>query len=231
MSTTISNEIMQDILRNSSQNSIAWDRMRIGKFTASSVWKLMGDPRSKSDRESGKLSATAESYIVEKAMEEITGISANESFGRAIDHGNEWEETALSELRKVLGDPNGFTMKPAMALFNEYSGASADAIIPEEKIGVEIKCPFNSVNHYYHTQVVDAESLKEIAPEYYWQILMNMISYRYTRWIFASFDPRMPEGKRIHFTYIDPLIDDLNDLCYRLERAEDRKRSIVESLK
>lgn len=224
------NAIMNDIMKHSSQNSQAWDRMRLGKFTASKIWQLMNDPKTKADRESGKFSATGERYILERAMEEVTGISSDESFGRAIDHGNEWEEHALTKLKEALDLP--MVMKPPFKLFNDHSGASPDAFVdhPEfGRVGVEIKCPFNSINHFWHSQIIDAKTLKEIDSTYYWQIMMNCLTHQISRWIFASFDPRMPEGKMLHYCYIDPSIDELTDLCERLERAINRKMEIIQN--
>ncbi len=226
--TNYMNDVMQDILKHSAQSSAAWDKLRLGKFTASKVWQLMSDPKLKADKEAGKFSDTGEKYIIERAMEESTGMPCDEAFGRAIDHGNEWEETALLALRDQLNAK--MELKPAFGLFNEHSGASPDAFIYLDdgtRIGVEMKCPFNSINHFWHSQVDCAEKLKEIDKTYYWQVLMNCLTFKCTTWIFASFDPRMPEDKRLHFCYIEPCIDDLTELCKRIERAADMKQQIV----
>jgi hypothetical protein len=240
----LSKMILQDLLSHAPQNSAAWDRLRLGKFTASQIHKLMSDPRSKADKEAGKLSATAEGYVIEKAIEEITGLPAHEAFGRAIDHGNEYEEEALLLLKEKLDlDPEyRFEMKPSFSLFNDHSGASADAMIhidSKTRIGIEIKCPFNSANHFKHSQIMQAddstqevaEILKEIAPEYYFQVLMGCLSYRCSTWIFASYDPRMPEGFKLLYRYLHPTIDDLNELCRRIEIASERKEQILNQIK
>lgn len=240
----LSRNIITDILKHSPQNSHAWDQMRLGKFTASQIHKLMSDPRSKADKEAGNLSAGALTYVIERAMEDITGLPAQEAFGRAIDHGNEFEEEALLLLEEKLDLPAlyKYEMKPPFALFNDHAGASADGLIHIDyngKIGIEMKCPYNSANHYKHMQILQAEDssdlaaeiLKEIAPEYYYQILMGCLSYRASAWIFASYDPRMPEEYRLIYRYIHPRIDDLTDLCKRLEKAIDKKCEIIATFK
>lgn len=236
------NEILADLENHSPQGSALWDRIRLGKFTASGIWQLMSDARSKSDRESGRFSQTGEKYIVEKVVESISGMSNDESFGRAIDHGNEFEETALTELSVQLNSSDqfvtgSFVMKPPFRQFNDDSGGSADALIKYKvdseiiDVGVEMKCPFNMVNHFWHTQVNDAESLKEINSNYYWQCLMNCLAYRCRRWIFASFDPRMPNDRlRLHWSFIDPPVDDLTELCERIERASKRKHQLISEM-
>lgn len=212
------------------QRSEAWDKLRLGRFTGSGISALMTDPKTKAAKESGELSETAKKYIYEKVMEEVTGQSANEATSRAIDWGNEWEEHALKELQKAIACPDDrFEFKPAFKLFNDYFGCSPDAFawLPDfERVGVEIKCPWNSVNHYLHSQVQTAEDLKKVNPDYYWQVLGNMLTFNLPAWIFASYDPRQPENRRLHYVVIEAEIDALNELCERMEAAHEFKQTI-----
>ena len=48
---------------NTLQNTSEWYASRLFRFTSSELGKLMTEPRSKADKEAGKLSATAEEYI------------------------------------------------------------------------------------------------------------------------------------------------------------------------
>jgi hypothetical protein len=196
----------------------------------------MCDPRSKADREAGKLSVSAEKYVVEKAMEIVTGESQDHAYGRALDWGNEWEEFALNELHKRLElDTQGevrMVMKPPFKLFNEYSGCSADAIIYDREMDplliVEIKCPFNSTTHFYHSRVTDGQSLLKENEDYYWQVQMNMLVHQTTAAYFASYDPRQPEHRRLHYARIEADIEALQSLCERLDRAEAIKQRYVQ---
>ena len=119
------NKYVQDALIQSAQQSVAWDRLRLGKFTGSGISALMTEPRTKAEKESGAFSQTALKYIHEKMMEEVIGQVCYEASGRALDWGNEWEETALKELAKHIGSPAEKThLKPSFKMFNEYSGCS-----------------------------------------------------------------------------------------------------------
>ena len=95
-------------------------------------------------------------------------------------------------------------------------------------VGCEIKCPWNSVNHYLHSQVTDAEELKRVNSDYYWQILGNCLTFNLPAWVFASYDPRQPEHRRLHYCVIEPEIEELTLLCERMEAAQVLKLEILE---
>jgi exodeoxyribonuclease (lambda-induced) len=226
------NKYVQDALIQSAQQSVAWDRLRLGKFTGSGISALMTEPRTKAEKESGAFSQTALKYIHEKMMEEVIGQVCYEASGRALDWGNEWEETALKELAKHIGSPPEKTeLKPSFKLFNEYSGCSPDAFMyhahHDIEVGVEIKCPFNSINHFYHSLVVDGESLKETNSDYYWQVQMNMLTFGITTWIFASFDPRQPDHKILQYSFIHFHPEDCELLCEKLDKAYAYKQNLL----
>jgi hypothetical protein len=226
------NKYVQDLLIQSAQQSLAWDRMRLGKFTGSGISALMTEPRSKADKDSGAFSQTALKYIHEKLMEQVTGQVCYEATGRALDWGNEWEEVGLKKVAEHLKSPEEQTqLKPSFKMFNEYAGCSPDAIMfdgrIEQVVGVELKCPFNSLNHFHHSHVVTAGDLKEVNADYYWQIQMNMICHNLPLWIFASFDPRQPENRMLHTAYIELVIEDAELLCQRMQRAYEYKEQLL----
>ena len=230
------NKYVTDALTYAGQGSELWEKMRLGKFTASGIGALMTEPRSKADKDAGKLSQTAYKYVIEKAIEAITGQSHDESYGRAIDWGNEWESHSLDELNKaLLAAGHVFTMekKPAFKLFNEYSGASADALLTLDDgsvIGVEIKNPFNPVNHYIHATVSSWQELADVNSDYYYQILFNMVCYGCTSWYFASYDGRQIEHRRLHYVHLvadDAILSEMAVLCDKVQKAEAHKQQIV----
>jgi hypothetical protein len=231
--------MLQDLLNKLSgeiaQNTAAWDRIRLGRFTASKVWQLIGEPRSKAAKEAGLFSETGERYIVQTITEELTGLPAEETWGRAIEWGNEYEEEAIVTLSDKMGVERAdyVQFKPPFTLFNEYAGGSPDAKFyladgsgGYRWVGIEVKCPFNSINHFWHSQVVDAETLKEIDPTYYWQVCLNILCQRAAEWVFCSYDPRYPEPQRIHWAFIYPSVDDLTLLCEKIDKAWIRREEI-----
>jgi hypothetical protein len=225
------NPYLNEYLISVAQNSSAWDKLRLGRFTGSGISALMTDPKTKAAKEAGEMSETAKKYIYEKVMELVTGQSANEATSRAIDWGNEWEEHALRQLQIALDSPEESTeLNPSFKLFNDYFGCSPDAFMihPEfGPVGCEIKCPWNSVNHFHHSQIETAEDLKRVNSDYYWQVMGNMLTFNLPAWVFASYDPRQPEHRMLHHTVIlfDP--EAAANLCEAMEKAQKMKMQIL----
>jgi hypothetical protein len=232
--------MLQDLLNKLSgeipQNTAAWDRIRLGRFTASKIWQLMGEPRSKAAKEAGLFSETGERYIAQTIAEELTGCPVEETWGRALDWGNEHEEEAILALADKMGveKPEYIQFKPPFTLFNEYAGGSPDAKFYLSDgnggyrwVGVEVKCPFNSINHFWHSQIIDAETLKEIDSTYYWQVCLNILCQRAAEWVFCSYDPRYPEAKRVTWSFIYPSVDDLTTLCEKIDKAWTRRADVM----
>lgn len=228
----LSESLKHEVLIASAQNSKAWDVIRLGRFTGSGISKLFTEPRSKADKEAGKLSETALTYIETKAMEYVTQQPIGDFSSKATDWGNEWEETALRELAKTLKCPEDqVEMKPNFVLYGDYSGASPDAymVVDGIRCGAEVKCPYNSVNHFKHSKVTDAATLKEVDEDYYWQVQANMYFNKMPFWIFASFDPRQPEHRRLHHAVIYAVPSDMELMLQKLEKAEAMKQDIIKN--
>ena len=221
-----------DVIRQASQNSIAWDKVRLGRFTGSGLGKLFTEPRSKADKDAGKMSQTALTYIEEKATEIVTGEAVGEYSSKATDWGNEWEEHAIRELAKSLGvSDENLVLKPHFVVYGDYSGASPDCYMTIDgvKIGGEVKCPFNSSVHTYRLRHVrNAQELKDEESDYYWQIQANMFFNKIPLWYFASYDPRFPEHKRLHKFPVEANVEDQKLMLDKMEKALILRDEIVE---
>jgi hypothetical protein len=227
----LANKYIQDAIQGVPQNTIAWDKIRLGLFTGSGVADLMVKPKTIADQQAGKLSATAEKYVISKVMEMVTGQGQSNAYGNAIDWGNEWEEQALKEVAKALSCKlEDCEFKPNFKRFNAYSGASPDGIFYAPvlglKVGIEVKCPYNSIYHYNHCKVLNGNDLKSISPDYYWQVQMNMLTFNLPCWIFASYDVRQPIHRQLHWAVIEANIEDMEDLCKAMEKAQELKEYI-----
>lgn len=227
----LTDTISIDIMLHAAQNSRAWDKIRLGRFTGSGIGKLFTDPRSAADKAAGNLSQTAITYIEEKAMEIITGEAQGEFSSRSTDWGNEWEEHALQVLADKIGSLEDKTvLKPRFVEYGTYSGASPDAYMQYngERVGVEMKCPFNSVIHMRHSRVTCGEELKAHDADYYWQVQANMFFHKMPLWLFCSFDPRQPEHRRLHIAeiYANPADQEL--MLRKMEQAEKMKQELIE---
>ena len=203
------------------QSEDKWLEARGTRFTASEIHKLMGASRSGSP-----LSKTAETYIYEKAAEILTG-ERKMAFGAALDWGKEQEPNAFHTFSQLdfqewtyYGGEN-YVFIP----YGENSGYSPDGL--SDNAILEIKCPFNSGIHLKNFNIYDADGLKDIHPEYYWQMQLGMIAANLDKGYFVSYDPRMPQAKQVHIAEIERH-DVEFDIREKLEVASELLNNILQ---
>lgn len=87
--------------------------------------------------------------------------------------------------------------------------------------GVEIKCP-ESINHLDNLKIRSRDDLLNMRPEYYWQIMFQMLCTGAEFWYFASYDPDfIDDGKKMVFLQIARDNDAIERLKKRLYRLID----------
>ena len=196
-----------------SQYTPEWFVERQGAFSGSSVWKLMTDPRSKSEQ----ISATAETHIIEKVWEALSGqtISGVDNFATAW--GNEHEPIAKKWYTKLTG----IEVKEAPLCYKpELEGfvGSPDGYLGEDGI-IEVKCPFNGGNHLKHCMISSDEYFKKEHKDYYWQCqsYMYLTDRKYTK--FVSFDPRINSDFGLFIYHLNRNEEDINAMVERIKQA------------
>lgn len=170
-------------MNNELQRTEDWYEQRKGKVTASRLYDVAGKQKN------GNYYATRESYMMEIALEILTGISAssfkNEAMQRGIDLEPKAKEaytlTTMNEVQDV-----GFIDHPTIERF----GASPDGLLLDFlgeslKKGIEIKCP-NSTTHFKTLES------GEINPQYMYQMYAQMMCTGFDEWVFMSYDDRFP---------------------------------------
>ena len=165
------------------QGSEEWKFARLGLASASRFKDILSEPRSKADKEAGKLSDTACSYLCELAAEVLTGEQVELS-GRALEWGSDNEAEA-----RELYDMNYADVSEVGIILDDSCkfGASPDGLVGNDGM-IEIKCPYNSVNHI--KTVVSGEMPKEHMAQVQGNLMINE-----RQWCdFISFDPRI-KGK------------------------------------
>lgn len=139
------------------QRSEEWYKLRLGKFTASEIHKLLSTGSRKMTEEElesykkenpkGKrttidcLGDTFETYCFEKAVEIVFGIDEEESFTSFdMKRGIELEPIAFRKFQE-LKDLDFVEVKEAYFFpFGEDAGASPDGVVGNDGV-LEIKCP------------------------------------------------------------------------------------------
>ena len=179
------------------QSQEEWLKARANRFTASVVHKLMGSSRSGSP-----LSKTAETFVYERAAEILTGQS-KPVYGDALEWGIAHEQYAFFNFNQQNFEEWTYYGGETYVFipYGEYSGYSPDGLSSDAIL--EIKCPYNSGIHLKNFSIYDADSLKQIHPEYYWQMQLGMLATDLDYGYFVSCDPRMPEAKQLHIAEIE----------------------------
>ena len=167
------------------QRSLGWFRARLGNVTGSRCGDLMKAGRRKDET----FGETAKSYIMQLAAERMMNpaiVNDDELFAqyvectsvtsKALRFGTEQEGAARKLFSKVAGVE---VVEPSSCRHDTvpHFAASPDGLIlgsdGKPLACVEIKCP-NIDTFIRYTGIHDGASLKDINPQYYWQVQAEM---------------------------------------------------------
>ena len=200
-----------------------WKAQRLGKFTASEIWKLLKGGRKKDEM----FGQTALSYINEKIAEILTGEAPELTNVKALEWGSANELDAVElfarqhhETVEHFGGGN-----PQFFPFHSIAGGSPDALT--ESSVIEVKCPWNSANHVEflkgaRTSTPHNDWLRDNKEEYWAQIQFNMICCGKEFGYLVSYDPRVirPEH-RLAVLIVDRDEAFFSDIVSRLDAAKE----------
>lgn len=165
------------------QGTPAWYAARAGKVTASRISDVIAKIAS------GKPSALRATYAGELLCERLTGICEPGYVSPAMQWGKDCEPQAREAYEAKMGVEVyevGFVDHPEIAM----SGASPDGYVGEDGL-VEIKCP-NTATHL--ETLLGGNGPGKYAAQIQWQLACTG-----RQWCdYVSYDPRLPEGMRIH---------------------------------
>ena len=143
------------------QRSDDWFEARKGRFTASDIHKLLGVRG---------LGQTGESYIFEKAVEEVFGLDKEDTFVSSdMQRGVTLEPLAFRKFKEIKEFEFLDIQETTFFPYGLHAGASPDGLVGNDSI-LEIKCPrptkfFNLV----------AKGFEAIDKEYIAQMQMQML--------------------------------------------------------
>lgn len=164
---------------NSFQGTDLWFSERAGKITGSRFNDILPGKR-------GGYLKSRQDLMDQMIVEELTG-SPIESFGnRATGWGHDCEPSAISAYEEKYHDveQTGF-IEHCNDKLSSRVGCSPDGLICDTFGIIEIKCPFNSINHLNSALAM---------PEKHMAQVQGNMWVTDTHWCdFISFDPRMPE--------------------------------------
>ena len=163
------------------QGSEAWIQARLGRATASRIADVMAKTKS-------GYSASRENYMVQLALERITGVQADSYQSAEMRWGNDYEAAARAAYEVRIGalvEEVGSIPHPRI----DMSSASPDGLVFADGL-VQFKCP-NSATHLH--------TMRKKKPEggYVIQMMWEMACTGRAWCDYASFDPRMPDGLQL----------------------------------
>lgn len=199
-----------------------WLKQRIGRFTASEMHRLLTY-----ENKPDELPKGAETYILEKVVEVLTG-EATEGFkSDAMQWGNDKELEAIeifANKRDITIRSTGENQK--FVKYGNHAGGTPDGI--GHGFDIEVKCP-NSLTHFiYVSKIKDSETLKAVKKDYYYQMQSLMLFTGKKYGYFISYDPRYKmKSKRLHFARIERNEKDIEFIKQRLELAINLKKQML----
>lgn len=226
---------LNDILASQpTQHSLDWFRVRLGRFTGSEVGRLMKSGRGKDEI----FSKDALAYINEVVAERMLNPSVvmmDELFeeyllqvtasSKALAWGNDQELNARGLYASIT--KRKVTSCGAIQ-FCDYFADSPDGLCIEDNGAIEIKCPQNKTHTDYLVGVHDAESLKAVQPDYYWQCMAHMTVSGADWCDWMSYCPF--SKKPLHVVRIERDSSAIATLLDRLELAEQRANEMIQQI-
>lgn len=204
---------------NQHQRTPEWIRERMGRFSCSQLWRLMTEPKSKSE----ELSKGAITYIMECAAEKLTGLPAKDEFNsRYTDWGVENEPIAKGIYESVFETKVSNT---GYIAHGENFGGSPDGLIDADG-GIEIKCPYTITQHLYNRMLVDLRS----EPEYWFQVVGYLLITKREWFDFVSYHPSFPAKHQLKRIRIAAKDIDFKPIENKLKIATNKLNQILNDL-
>ena len=169
------------------QRTEDWFSARLGKVTASSLYKVLAKTKTGNGADRGN-------YMTQLVLERVTGSKAESYTKASMQWGIDQEpfaRAAYEASRGVLVDEVGFIPHPTI----EASGASPDGLVGDDGM-VEIKCPDSK------TALECWLSDNPVESKYFAQMQWQMRCADRSWCDYVVFDPRMPEKAQLFVTRV-----------------------------
>lgn len=203
-----------NIIHSMEQGTPGWLALRLGKITASRFKDVMTNGRG------GNPSKAAESYMIELAIEKITGNSLPFFENDAMRHGTETEPQARAMYELISGNE---VSEVAFIEHNEFVGVSPDGLIGNDGL-IEIKCPNTK------TQVERFLSGVGLPSDYKWQV-HGQIWVAEREWCdFLSFDDRIDTTAQYLCTRVHRDESLIKELSERVSKFSDELQNMIVKL-
>lgn len=173
----------------------------------------------------------AKTYATEKAVEMLTMQDMTPTFkSKAMEWGSNTEAEAVEMIYNKYGlVVENYGDNQEFVKLNKDVGCTPDGLIDDDA-GIETKCP-ESTTHIKYLQLQSVEELKELKPEYYWQIQGCMYVTGREKWLFVSYDPRfLCENLRLKVMIIYRDENDIAFLDKRIKQAIEYRNEVYNTI-
>lgn len=118
--------------------------------------QLMSEPRTKADKEAGKISDTAKSAVREIAKYDLFGYQSFDG-NKYTEKGNQLEEQAI----KLSGFTRGLVLKKnTERRDNGIINGECDIYVPSRKLIIDTKCSWDIGTHPFFKDEAEAKAIK-----------------------------------------------------------------------
>ena len=224
------------IVDNVEQRSLDWFRLRCGSFTGSKIGDLMKSGRKK-EQVFGEVAMSLIYKVAAERMLNPVFVNDDELFGQYIEQqqvyskaiiwGQEQEDNAKDLLMRKNPEWELADVSSCKHDTIPHFAASPDAIIYDRKklmIG-EIKCPSVHTFVRYLVEINDAESLKKVQPDYFYQMQAEMACTNAESGIFVAYCPWLV--KPIHIVPIERDEEAIKAIEERVVKANEIVEQII----
>lgn len=172
---------------NIEQRTDDWYAARLGKVTASSLYKVLAKTKTGYGADRGN-------YMTQLVLERVTGNKADSYMNASMQWGVDQEpfaRAAYEAAKSVMVDEVGFVSHPTI----EMAGASPDGLVGDDGM-VEIKCPDSK------TALECWLSDSPVEGKYFAQMQWQMRCAGRAWCDYVVFDPRMPAKAQLFVTRV-----------------------------
>ena len=170
------------------QRTDDWFAARLGKVTASSLYKVLAKTKTGYGADRGN-------YMTQLVLERVTGNKAESYTNASMQWGIDQEpfaRAAYEASRGVMVDEVGFIPHPAI----EAAGASPDGLLDDGEGMIEIKCPESK-------GMIETLLTQKVPQNYYTQMQFQMACAGRSYCQYVVFDPRMPPKAQLFVKRVD----------------------------
>ena len=194
------------------QRTEEWLQSRLGRFTASEIYKLMGVRG---------LGETGKTYATDKAIEQLFGKVEENFVSYDMQRGIELEPLAFAKFKELKSLEFIDVQTCGFFELGDNAGASPDGLVGDDAI-LEIKCP--KANTFF-----ELVATNDVDKKYYYQMQIQMMATNRNKAYFFNY--YILDGVEYHHTIEVERDDEVCELMLkRIAEANEIKENMIKQI-